>query len=598
MYSSSFALDVLATKGARECFTDGPGAANPPGVTEDRPPRTPEWPGMRRPSPRKAVALMIPLVIVAAAVLTWVVDTRIHADLVARNVVLDGRAIGGFGQEDIDARVRHLSSTYLDTPVEIHSGDRTLETTVGELGAEVDQEATIAAAQDIDQDPVSWAQRFREDDVAPVILTLADNPVSRTLQELEGSDRTSPIEPLIQHSGFGFAVVPGVPGHGIRATEVIDQVVAGAVTGEDPIVVDVDAKDIPPRFDDSEAEALAEEANTLTENGITINADGTSPDVTAQTLGPWVTSRPGREALKLVLDREQVGEDLPGLLPDVGDPPAAASFTVTNGLPRIVPGQPGTGCCAPGSARRVIAALRNGDRSVDLELTRIRPERDAEWAESLGIVEEISLPDQEPCTAYAAEGCRMSTHHDCCESRVTNIHRMADIVRGYVIPPNGGHFSINEVVGPRTTENGFVVAGAIENGEHVESVGGGVSQFATTSFNAAFFAGLDIPNYQFHTEHLSRYPYGRESTVSYPAPEFRIVNNTPYGVLMWPTYDDTTITMHLYSTRFATGAQTGQSTGTNGSCTTVNTTRTRTYVDGHTENDTFSGYYRNGGTHC
>ncbi|MET0489124.1 MAG: hypothetical protein ABW143_02715, partial [Acidimicrobiales bacterium] len=99
-------------------------------------------------------------------------------------------------------------------------------------------------------------------------------------------------------------------------------------------------------------------------------------------------------------------------------------------------------------------------------------------------------------------------------------------------------------------------------------------------------------------EHLSRYPYGRESTVSYPAPEFRIVNNTPYGVLMWPTYDDTTITMHLYSTRFATGAQTGQSTGTNGSCTTVNTTRTRTYVDGHTENDTFSGYYRNGGTHC
>ena len=324
----------------------------------------------------------------------------------------------------------------------------------------------------------------------------------------------------------------------------------------------------------------------------------TTAEVTAETLGPWVTSRPGREALQLVLDREQVGEDLPGLLPDVGDPPAAASFTVSNGRPRIVPGQPGTGCCAPGSARRVIAALRNGDRSVDLELTRIRPERDAEWAESMGIVEEISLPDQEPCTAYAAEGCRMSTHHDCCESRVTNIHRMADIVRGYVIPPNGGHFSINEVVGPRTTENGFVVAGAIENGEHVESVGGGVSQFATTSFNAAFFAGLDIPNYQFHTEHLSRYPYGRESTVSYPAPEFRIVNNTPYGVLMWPTYDDTTITMHLYSTRFATGAQTGQSTGTNGSCTTVNTTRTRTYVDGHTENDTFSGYYRNGGTHC
>jgi vancomycin resistance protein YoaR len=553
---------------------------------------------MRRPSARKAVALMIPLVIVAAAVLTWVVDTRIHTDLVARNVVLDGRAIGGFGQEDLEARVRHLSSTYPDTPVEIHSGDRTLETTVGELGAEVDQDATVAAALDIGQDPVAWAQRFREDDVAPVIVTLRDNPVSQTLQTLEGSARNSPIEPLIQHSGFGFAVVPGEPGHGIPATAVIDQVMAGAVTGEDPIVVDAESTDIPPRFDDGEAEALAEEANAMTESGITINAGGGSAHVDPETLGPWVTSRPGRNALQLVLDREQVGEDLPGLLPEVGDPPAAASFTVSNGRPRIVSGQAGTGCCAPGSARQVIAALRNGDESVDLELTRIRPERDAEWARSLGIVEEISLPDVDPCTAYAADGCRSSTHHDCCETRVTNIHRMADIVRGYVIPPNGGHFSINEVVGPRTVENGFVTAGAIENGEHVESVGGGVSQFATTTFNAAFFAGLDIPNYQMHTEHLSRYPYGRESTVSYPEPEFRVVNNSPYGVLMWPTYDDTSVTMHLYSTRFATGAQTGQSVDRRGSCDFVTTTRTRTFVDGHTENDTFSGYYRLGGPTC
>ncbi len=553
---------------------------------------------MRRVSPRKAIAVVIPLVLVAVVVLPWVADGRVHTDQVPRNVVLDGRAIGGFGEADLAARVQNLAGYYPDTPVEIRSGDRTLETTVGELGAEVDQEATVAAALDIDQGPVAWAQRLFEDEVAPVALTLRPNEVITALGELEGSARTSPIEPLIQHSGFGFAVVPGAAGRGIPAREVIDQVVQGAATGDEPIVVEAESADIPPRFEDSEAEALAEEANTLTENGITITAGGGSAEVAPETLGPWVTSRAGQNRLRLVLDREQVGEDLPSLLPDVGQSPAAASFRVANGRPMVVAGRPGTGCCAPGSAQRVITALREGRESVNLELTRITPERDVEWARSLGIVEEISLPDQEPCTSYSAEGCRRTTHHDCCESRVTNIQRMADIVRGYIIPPDGGHFSINEVVGPRTVANGFVEAGAIENGEHVTSVGGGVSQFATTSFNAAFFAGLDIPNYQFHTEHLSRYPFGRESTVSYPAPEFRIVNNTPYGVLMWPTYTDTSITMHLYSTRFATGAQTAQSTGTNGSCTTVNTTRTRTYVDGHTETDTFSGYYRNAGPTC
>jgi hypothetical protein len=427
---------------------------------------------------------------------------------------------------------------------------------------------------------------------------MRQNHVGQALQEIEGSERTSPIEPLIQHSGFGFAVVPGEVGNGIPAPEVMDQVIAGAAAGDDPIVVDADSAEIPPRFTDEEAQALAEEANTLTENGITITAGGESAQVPPETLGPWVTSRAGENHLRLALDREQVGEDLPGLLPNVGQTPQAASFTVAGGRPVIVAGQAGTGCCAPGSAQRVIRALQEGRQEVALELTRITPEHDVEWARSLGIVEEISLPDQEPCTSYSADGCRMSTHHDCCESRVTNIHRMADLVRGYIIEPNGGYFSINEHVGPRTIENGFVEAGAIENGEHVTAVGGGVSQFATTTFNAAFFAGLDIPNYQFHTEHLSRYPFGRESTVSYPSPEFRIVNNTPYGVLMWPTYTDTSITVHLYSTRYATGAQTAQSTGTNGSCTTVTTTRTRTYVDGHTENDQFSGYYRNGGPTC
>jgi vancomycin resistance protein YoaR len=553
---------------------------------------------MARMTPRKAVALMIPLLIVAVLALPWVVDTRVHADQVPRNVVLDNRAIGGFGREDLEARVHNLAGYYGETPVEIRVGDETLETTVGELGAEVDEAATVEAALDIEQDPRSWIERLREDEVAPVVLTMEQRPVIRELEALEGSDRASPIEPLIQHSGFGFAVVPGVAGNGIPADSIIPQVIAGAAAGDEPIVVDTESEEIPPRFTDDEARALAEEANELTGNGITVSADGESAFVEPEELGPWITSRAGENRLRLVIDREQITEDLPGLLPDVGQPPRAASFTVRNNRPFIVPGAPGTGCCAVGSTRRLVEALQNGEDSVELRLTTIRPIRDAAWAESLGIVEEISLPDVEPCYSYAAEGCRRSTHHSCCESRVTNIHRMADIVRGYVIPPNGGHFSINEVVGPRTVENGFVLAGAIENGQHVESVGGGVSQFATTTFNAAFFAGLDIPNYQFHTEHLSRYPFGRESTVSYPEPEFRIVNNTPYGVLVWPEYTDTSITVRLYSTRFATGAQTGQTTGTNGSCTTVNTTRTRTYVDGHTETDSFSGYYRNAGPTC
>ena len=69
---------------------------------------------------------------------------------------------------------------------------------------------------------------------------------------------------------------------------------------------------------------------------------------------------------------------------------------------------------------------------------------------------------------------------------------MADYVRGAVIEP-GETFSINDYVGQRTVAQGFVDAPIIDDGNEFDTdVGGGVSQFATTAFNAAFFAGLDI----------------------------------------------------------------------------------------------------------
>ena len=59
-----------------------------------------------------------------------------------------------------------------------------------------------------------------------------------------------------------------------------------------------------------------------------------------------------------------------------------------------------------------------------------------------------------------------------------------------------------------------------------------VSQFATTLFNAALYAGLDFGEYQSHSLYISRYPRGHEATISYPAPDLEIENDTDYGVLV------------------------------------------------------------------
>ena len=102
----------------------------------------------------------------------------------------------------------------------------------------------------------------------------------------------------------------------------------------------------------------------------------------------------------------------------------------------------------------------------------------------------------------------------------------------------GERFSVNDFVGERTREKGFVSAGTIQQGHFKDDVGGGISQFATTLFNAAFFAGLEFDDYQSHTIYISRYPYGREATLNYPDVDLAFINNTPYGILIWPEYTE------------------------------------------------------------
>ena len=174
---------------------------------------------------------------------------------------------------------------------------------------------------------------------------------------------------------------------------------------------------------------------------------------------------------------------------------------------------------------------------------------------------------------------------------------------GHQHPPHGRHgprhhraswrdVQLNGLVGERTQAKGFVPAGAIAQGVLEDQVGGGVSQFTTTIFNAAFFAGMELVEYQSHSLYFSRYPRGREATVSWPKPDFKFRNDTPYGILIWPSYNDTSISVTFYSTKNITVEDLGRRESAQGACTRVATTRQRTWPDGRTETDTVFALYR------
>jgi vancomycin resistance protein YoaR len=124
---------------------------------------------------------------------------------------------------------------------------------------------------------------------------------------------------------------------------------------------------------------------------------------------------------------------------------------------------------------------------------------------------------------------------------------MADFIDGTIVKP-GEAFSFNDVVGPRTSERGFLEGQMIIGSLVLPSIGGGVCQTATTLFNDAFELGLPILARTNHNLYLAHYPLGRDATVSWGGPDLVFKNDLKHGILIKTSYTDQTLTFTFYST--------------------------------------------------
>jgi hypothetical protein len=540
-----------------------------------------------RPRTRTIVAVAAVFAAFALVIVAWAVDSSRQSGRSARGLTVAGRPIGGLTEVELRSAAAALAAGYEGAWVTISTPAGDLDTTAGAIGLELDQDAIVAEAMAADTDasavlrPVTWMRSLVGSRAIPLAFTVDDDQLATGTAELDAANQVAPTAPSIAAVDGTMTVLSGRDGAAIDLDALGDSVVAAAESGTTPIRVQIDPTPTPPTYSDADAQALADRANTVTATPLALSVGGKSATVLSATLRSWLTAVPGPGGLELQADQAKIVADLPSLVSDLGVAPVPASFTVVPdgdnpfGRVEIVDGQLGVECCAPDSAQRIAAALVAGQNTATLDLWPIGPEHDKAWAESLGIIEPVSS---------------FTTPHAPGEPRVINIHRIADMARGMVIEP-GETFSLNERIGQRTAEKGFVEAGVIYDDEHTTDIGGGVSQFATTTFNAAFFAGLDFDEYQSHTEIIGRYPVGREATVSWPSPDLKFTNNTPYGILIWTSYTDTSVTVTFYSTRYVTGEQTGQTTEPKGPCTRYITERTRKWVDGRSDVDHVYGIY-------
>lgn len=520
-----------------------------------------------------------PLLLFAIATAAWAIDARAHRDQVARGVEVAGKDMAGSTREQVEAEVTALAGNLPDRPVRIVTQAETLTTTAGDLGVTLDTSRSIDEVMRLGHHdagplaPLRWTKALFTGRDAHLVTHLDRAKATATIVRLEGDRRTEPSEPQLNATVAKITVKRGHAGHGLDIAKALDDLPARIVSVRDTIEIRARSTTQEPTLDDAAVSALARRATEISSNPITIEYGDSKTAIDTTKLRPGFHVVDDHGTARLGLDPKLVA-DLLAQQTTKGANPTGVRFDIVKGVPVPLAGHDAEICCGDAAPGRIVAALLDGATTVKVPTTTITAAQGVEWAKGLGVKEVVGA---------------FTTRHGCCAPRVTNIHRIADIVRGTLIAP-GATFSVNDFVGRRTKEKGFVSAPVIEDGQFSEDVGGGVSQFATTTFNAAFFAGLDIPDHKAHSIYISRYPFGREATLAYPSVDLKIKNNTPYGVIIWPTYTSTSLTVQLWSTKFIVGAQTG-SNKTSG-CGPVTVTRTRTWLsDGHTATDRFRANY-------
>ena len=91
-----------------------------------------------------------------------------------------------------------------------------------------------------------------------------------------------------------------------------------------------------------------------------------------------------------------------------------------------------------------------------------------------------------------------------------------------------------------------MVNGRVQCCDSSINIGGGTSQFATTFYNAVFFGCYEDVFHQPHSLYFSRYPFVREATLGFPAPDVKFRNDSEAVVYIDTTYTGGSITVTLY----------------------------------------------------
>jgi len=465
---------------------------------------------------------------------------------IARSGALPGTTvvgvdIGGLDGDELRRVLREVQEQRGDDELKVSpSDDDTVVTTSGaDMGYRIDVVATARSVLERGRqgNPIAALA----DHLTSTFGTVRVEPTDRFdeeefqswLEDNAGELSTPPFTGGVEFDGSDVTPLYPEVGTVLVESELESKALQATRTpGEESISVSTEEAE--PPTTDADVDDLVEIAENLVSGPVTLTRPNGSLTITPAEIGAVVDAAVVEEGndthLELRVRAKALQKKVGDRATELESEPQDATFQLSGSAVNVVPSVEGFEFAPKTTARQILKVASKANRTGVLKGKTVEAEFSTKDARGLKISEQVSS---------------FTTEHSCCEPRVTNIHIIADMVDGVVIEP-GESFSLNDFVGPRTAASGFVGAPAISDGEFVEEIGGGISQFATTFFNAIYFGGYDLLEYQAHSYYISRYPMGREATISSPAPDLAFLNDSDAGVYVDTSYTDTSITVTFH----------------------------------------------------
>ena len=460
-----------------------------------------------------ALGVLVGLVLIAGIAYAW--DVAANQDKIPRAVSVNGVDISAMDRTAAVEKLEDELAGVETEPVSVTSGDLHTDFVPSESGLALDNQRAVDNIEEPSLNPFTRLYSFfRSTRDIPVETNVDEAQLQPALDRVKKDLSTDPVDGMLELNNGELKVTDPKLGQTVDASTLHNAVTDNWLDSEG---VNVAPEEVEPAINDAAIEAMRTgDAAKALDNPITLKAKN---NVTATLNKPEISQFTSIEKkdgkLKLAVDTNRAQELLAERSEGADVPGVNAKISFNGNDKQITPSEDGE-----------IIDWEPTMKDFDKRVTGDDREWDATYKPDPA---EFTTDDAKKATFNDTVGEFTTEGYSAASGK--NIELVAQQVNGAVVNP-GETFSLNGHTGPRGTAQGYVESGIIIDGHSGSAVGGGISQFATTLYNAAYFAGMEDTAHTPHSYYISRYPAGREATVYEGAIDLQFTNtfNTPVRI--------------------------------------------------------------------